>query len=124
MAHDLVYGDITVADITEGAQLPCRLCLSCWRKTKTKTIEIEDHIFYRWEKMTLRGYAKKYDIHNGIGYVYEFENGYGASVVKHDGSYGGKQGLYEIAVLDSTGDLCYSTPITDDVIGYATEEKY
>lgn len=73
--------------------------------------------------MTLRGYAKKYNIHNGIGYVYEFENGYGASVVSHDGSYGGKQGLYEIAVLDSTGDLCYSTPITDDVIGYATEDK-
>ena len=73
--------------------------------------------------MTLRGYAKKYDIHNGIGYVYEFENGYGASVVSHDASYGGKQGLYEIAVLDSTGDLCYSTPITDDVIGYANEDK-
>lgn len=73
--------------------------------------------------MTLRGYAKKYDIYNGIGYVYEFENGYGASVVKHDGSYGGKMGLYEIAVLDSTGHLCYSTPITDDVIGYATEDK-
>ena len=73
--------------------------------------------------MTLRGYAKKYDIHNGVGYIYEFENGYGASVVKHDGSYGGKQGLYEIAVLDSTGDLCYSTPITDDVIGYANEDK-
>ena len=73
--------------------------------------------------MTLRGYAKKYDIYNGIGYVYQFENGYGASVVKHDGSYGGKQGLYEIAVLDSGGDLCYSTPITDDVIGHATEDK-
>ena len=73
--------------------------------------------------MTLRGYAKKYDIHNGVGYEYQFDNGYGASVVKHDGSYGGKQGLYEIAVLDSTGDLCYSTPITDDVIGYATEDK-
>ena len=73
--------------------------------------------------MTLRGYAKKYDILNGVGYIYQFENGYGASVVKHDSSYGGKQGLYEIAVLDSTGDLCYSTPITDDVIGYATEDK-
>ena len=73
--------------------------------------------------MTLRGYAKKYDIYNGVGYVYQFENGYGASVVKHDGSYGGKQGLYEIAVLDSGGDLCYSTPITDDVIGHATEDK-
>ena len=73
--------------------------------------------------MTLRGYAKKYEIHNGVGYTYEFENGYGASIVSHDVSYGGKQGLYEIAVLDSKGDLCYSTPITDDVIGYATEEK-
>jgi hypothetical protein len=74
-------------------------------------------------KMMLRGYAKKYEIHNGVGYTYQFENGYGASVVKHDSSYGGKQGLYEIAVLDSTGDLCYSTPITDDVIGFATEDK-
>ena len=73
--------------------------------------------------MTLRGYVKKYDILNGVGYTYQFENGYGASVVKHDSSYGGKQGLYEIAVLDSTGDLCYSTPITDDVIGYANEDK-
>ena len=71
----------------------------------------------------LKGYAKKYEIHNGVGYEYQFDNGYGASVVKHDASYGGKQGLYEIAVLDSTGDLCYSTPITDDVIGYATEDK-
>ena len=52
-----------------------------------------------------------------------FENGYGASVVKHSGSYGGNQGLYEIAVLDSDGDLCYDTPITDDVIGYANEDK-
>ena len=33
------------------------------------------------------------------------------------------KGLYEIAVLDSDGDLCYSTPITDDVIGYANEDK-
>jgi len=73
--------------------------------------------------MMLKGYAKKYEIHNGVGYEYQFDNGYGASVVKHDASYGGKQGLYEIAVLDSTGDLCYSTPITDDVIGYATEDK-
>ena len=60
---------------------------------------------------------------NGHGWIYEFENGYGASVIKHDASYGGKQGLYEIAVLDSKGDLCYDTPITDDVIGYANEEK-
>jgi len=70
-------------------------------------------------KVMLEGYKRKYHIHNGVGYVYEFENGYGASVVSHDVSYGGDRGLYEIAVLDSKGDLCYSTPITDDVVGYA-----
>ena len=72
--------------------------------------------------MTLRGYARKYDIHNGVGYIYEFENGYGASVIKHDYSYGGKPGMYEIAVLDSKGDFCYTTDITDDVVGYASKE--
>ena len=71
----------------------------------------------------IEGYKQKVKIHDGHGYVYNFENGYGASVVQHSGSYGGNQGLYEIAVLDSKGDLCYDTPITDDVIGYATEDK-
>ena len=71
----------------------------------------------------IEGYKEKVKIHDGHGYVYKFDNGYGASVVQHSGSYGGNQGLYEIAVLDSDGDLCYSTPITDDVIGYANEEK-
>jgi hypothetical protein len=52
-----------------------------------------------------------------------FDNGYGVSVVSHTYSYGGKDGLYEIAVLDSKGELTYETPITNDVIGYLTEEE-
>jgi hypothetical protein len=47
-----------------------------------------------------------------------FENGYGASVVRHEYSYGGKDGLFELAVLNSDGELCYDTPVTNDVIGY------
>lgn len=50
-----------------------------------------------------------------------FNNGYGVSVIKHDGSYGGKEGLYELAVLKN-GDICYDTEITNDVIGYLTPE--
>jgi hypothetical protein len=52
----------------------------------------------------------------------QFENGFGASVVRSEYTYGGKDGLYELAVLDSDGNLTYDTPITEDVIGYLTEE--
>jgi hypothetical protein len=50
-----------------------------------------------------------------------FENGYGVSVVSHSYSYGGRDGLYEVAVLDKNGELTYDTPVTNDVIGYLRE---
>lgn len=53
----------------------------------------------------------------------KFENGYGISVVRHRYSYGGPSGLYEIAVLDSGGNLTYNTPVTNDVIGYLTPKE-
>ena len=61
---------------------------------------------------------------NGSGVVsrIKFDNGFGASVVKGPHTYGGDQGLYELAVLDSDGELTYMTPITNDVEGYLTEE--
>ena len=52
-------------------------------------------------------------------------NGYGVSVVRHSFSYGGEQGLYELAVLrgsEKSSSLCYSTPVTDDVVGWQNEE--
>jgi hypothetical protein len=68
------------------------------------------------------------EINNGgIQAIVKFENNYGASVVKHDYSYGNKQGLYELAIIkyDENGywDLCYDTPITNDVLGYLTEDN-
>ena len=38
-------------DITDGAtHYHADYVKPAWAKTKTKTIEIGDHIFYRWEK--------------------------------------------------------------------------
>ena len=59
---------------------------------------------------------------NGVQARIQFENGYGASVVKGEYTYGGNEGLYELAVLDSEGDLTYETPITNDVLGYLSED--
>lgn len=55
-----------------------------------------------------------------MGYkkTYSFGNNYGASVVCNDFSYGGKNGLFEVAVLDLAGEIVYDTPVTGDVIGY------
>ena len=55
-----------------------------------------------------------------------FPNGYGVSVIKGPHTYGGDEGLYELAVVhpngEGPGSLCYATPITDDVIGHLTPE--
>lgn len=61
-------------------------------------------------------------VHDGIQKVYSFPNGYGASVVKHSYSYGGKDGKWELAVLKGE-DLCYDTGITSDVLGYLNDPE-
>ena len=38
-------------------------------------------------------------INNGVQHRYKFDNNYGASVIKHDYSYGGKNGLWELCLL-------------------------
>jgi len=52
----------------------------------------------------------------------KFANGYGASIVKGLYTYGGPEGLYELAVLDADGKLTYDTPITDDVLGHLSPD--
>lgn len=54
-------------------------------------------------------------------YQFHFKNGYGASVIRGPYSYGGPQGLYELAVLKRDyhryWNITYDTPITDEVLG-------
>lgn len=53
-------------------------------------------------------------------YQFHFENGYGASVIRGPYSYGGPQGLYELAVLRKRRkywEITYDTPIASDVLG-------
>ncbi len=55
-----------------------------------------------------------------------YSNGYGISVVSNEFSYGGEDGLYEVAVLIGDEDdytLCYDTHITSDVLGYLNTEQ-
>ena len=66
----------------------------------------------------------KQDIQRGLNAArIMFDNGYGASVVIGPHTYGGEDGLYELAVISgSDGKLTYDTPVTDDVEGYLTED--
>lgn len=69
------------------------------------------------------------DLYDGVHYVFRFPNGYGASVVKHSGSYGHREDLWELAVVkfydegDDDWNLNYDTDITDDVIGHLADEE-
>lgn len=65
----------------------------------------------------------KNEIMNGKRTRIQFENGWGASVVSHNFSYGGGEGLYELAVLFED-EIHYDNPVAGgDVRGYLTEEE-
>jgi len=67
---------------------------------------------------------KSHPLGDGIQAVMHFEKGFGVSVVQTPYSYGGKMGLYELAVIDSEGQLVYDTPVADgDVAGYLQESE-
>lgn len=69
------------------------------------------------------------DSFDGVHYMFRFENGYGASIIKHMYSYGHEDDLWELAVTvfphkdAKYYDLCYDTPITDDVLGWKTDDE-
>ncbi|QQV91005.1 hypothetical protein Freya3_68 [Polaribacter phage Freya_3] len=64
---------------------------------------------------------KPHSIGNGLQAVMNFDNDYGVSVVKFNGSYGYNSDLWEVAILYKDA-LTYNTDITDDVLGYQTNQ--
>lgn len=66
---------------------------------------------------------------HGKYHRYYFNNGYGASVIKGPNTLGGRDELWELAVLEKAADgawdawaPCYTTPIADAVIGWLSED--
>jgi hypothetical protein len=63
-------------------------------------------------------------INGGVQHLAFYPNGYGASIVKHNFSYGHEDGLWELAVIKGTEEdwnICYDTHITSDVLGHLSE---
>lgn len=61
----------------------------------------------------------------GTQKIIRFSNGYGASIVNHSFSYGTEMAVIQFSNSDSNinnFDICYDTPITDDVLGHLSEE--
>lgn len=73
-----------------------------------------------------KGHVRETPQNGGTQHVFRFQNGFGASVVCHNFSYGGEDGLWELAVIqyksqdEDDWSLTYDTPITQDVEGYLT----
>lgn len=75
------------------------------RRQSTMSIKYKDYIVV--QIFYFGGYLTKYS----------FPNGYGASVINNNASYG-----LELGVLYD-GELDYSTPITSDVVGFIENEE-
>ena len=57
-------------------------------------------------------------MNDGVGIIYEFENGYQASVVCHSQSYGGDEGLIEIAAMRNKKIVNIGLARNDSVVGW------
>lgn len=52
----------------------------------------------------------------------EYPNGYGASIAKHNSSYGHNEDLWELAVLHN-GEIACDTSIASDTVGYLDDDE-
>lgn len=55
-------------------------------------------------------------------WIFATRHGLEVSVTRGSTTYGGSQGLFELAILED-GRCCYTTPITSDILGYLSESE-
>ena len=87
------------------------------------SVTIKDEDYRKYRRPAIIEFSPDDKSVTSIQYIYRFPNSYGASIVKHSGSYGHALDLWELSVTtwDDDGDhINYSTPITDDVLGNLT----
>ena len=56
-------------------------------------------------------------------YTTTFKNGYGVSIIRSLYSYGGNEGLYEIAITNKSGEIIYDKFESHDVLGFLDEHE-
>jgi len=82
---------------------------------------------------------RKHPVGEGTQKIYRFDNGYGASIVRFKligafregreyASYTSNEEEWELAVLkfkgnNKNGTITYTTPLTQDVMGYLSKEQ-
>ena len=65
-------------------------------------------------------YDEPHRLFGGRTLGFDFPNGYRASVVCFNGTYGHTQGLWELAICKDDR-VVYDTPITNDVVGFLND---
>lgn len=91
-------------------------------RTKSKLTSLNFEGFEKY--LFSQTYTKK--LGGILDYKFRFENGFGASVVKGEFTYGGTNDLFELGVIKFNGNnsfWVYDTPLTEDVIGWLTNDE-
>ncbi|HPY15970.1 MAG TPA: hypothetical protein PLI61_13830 [bacterium] len=86
--------------------------------TEFEQYEVERERTRQFEADEEKWYGTRAYIHR-----FRFENGYGASVIKHGRSYGYIHNLFEVGFLDTGGELVYYEPFGDSVKGFLTNDE-
>ncbi|MBQ0142245.1 MAG: hypothetical protein KBT06_05520 [Prevotellaceae bacterium] len=82
--------------------------------------EFEQYLIERTERKVA---FPTFGMDTNVQYRFKFPNGYGASVIKGSGSYGGTLNLWELALLGMDGHLLYTDLVGNDVLGFLTDSE-